>query len=120
MQRRILNIKTLITILNVVGIFAIACNTSQSRLEPKSKTLNDNLDNQTLIQLRKADQEDRILGCTPEVFRRDSLRQIRLRELLDSNLVKTAKDHYNAGLLFHHWGRYICQLNGNKNVRESL
>jgi len=120
MQRTILNIKTLITIFTWTSIFTLACNTPQNEMVPKNKGDNQNTDNQILIQLYKADQEDRILGCTPEVFRRDSLRQIRLRELIDSNLVKTARDHYNAGLLFHHGGDTSANLMAIKMLEKAF
>jgi|GEM_PF-890833 len=106
----------------LITLFTIACNTSTNVEIPESKknTSTKNLDNEALIQLRKADQEDRILGCSPEVFRRDSLRQIRLYELLDSNLVKTAKDHYNAGLLFHHGGDTAANLMAIKMLEKAF
>lgn len=103
-------------------IFFIACNSSKNVEIPNLEegTSAQFLGNEELIQMRKADQEDRILGCTPEVSRRDSLRQIRLYELLDSNLIKTANDHYAAGLLFHHGGDTSANLMAIKMLEKAF
>jgi tetratricopeptide (TPR) repeat protein len=83
--------KITLTLLSL-GILAIAY--SQDKIK----------DNQELIEIYKNDQADR---QTDEidwkiVSKRDSLRELRIYQLLDSNQVHTSKDFHNAAMIFQH------------------
>lgn len=69
------------------------------------------VNNKELLELRTADQADRIssdsikplISRNPQLTReRDAERRKRVYELLDSNLVRTAKDYENAAMIFQH------------------
>lgn len=80
----------------------------------KNNSTNDSLptNNKELIQIYEADQADRISKDSTKkplistdiklVIKKDSERRKRVYELLDANLVKTAKDYKNAAMIFQH------------------
>ncbi len=61
-------------------------------------------DSKELKEIYDADQADRKSGDINwyEVFKRDSLRRVRVHQLLDSNKVSTARDYKNAAMVFQH------------------
>jgi tetratricopeptide (TPR) repeat protein len=60
-------------------------------------------DNEELKALYKADQGDRKGEIDwSKVSERDSLRRVRVYELLDANQVKTSNDYANAAMIFQH------------------
>lgn len=67
----------------------------------------DTTDNSELRMMYEADQADRTPGQGeeidwPRVMIADSTRRARVREMLDSNLVRTADDYYHAAMVFQH------------------
>lgn len=62
------------------------------------------LDNAELISIYISDQSDRNSHDINwyEVRKRDSLRKIRVNEILESNNIKTARDNKNAAMVFLH------------------
>lgn len=63
-------------------------------------------DNAELASLFKGDQADRSPGSAPADWhameKNDLARQARVRELLDSGGVKTARDYFHAAMVFQH------------------
>ena len=90
--------KTIQVILLIVGM--ISCNNSNET----SNTVNKIEDNQELEQLYSEDQSDRMTDNIDWliVSKRDSVREYRVYELLDSNKVKTANDFSCAAMIFQH------------------
>ncbi len=62
------------------------------------------LDNTELIGIYISDQADRNAHNInwSEVNKRDSIRRVRVNEILESNTIKTAKDYRNAAMVFLH------------------
>jgi len=54
--------------------------------------------------MAKEDQDSRMSGNINwlKLNEQDSLRRVRVFKLIDENKLKTAKDHYNAGIIFQH------------------
>jgi len=63
-------------------------------------------DNQELIEIYRNDQADRQTDNIDwsVISKRDSLREVRIYQLLDSNKVRTSKDYHNAAMIFQHGG----------------
>ncbi len=63
-------------------------------------------DNQELIEIYKNDQADRRTDNIDWtiVSKKDSLREVRVYQLLDSNKVQTSLDYNNAAMIFQHGG----------------
>ena len=61
-------------------------------------------DSAELKEIYEADQADRNSGDINwyEVSKRDSLRRVRVHQLLDSTKVRTARDYQNAAMVFQH------------------
>ena len=61
-------------------------------------------DNSALRELYEQDQADRSDDSIDwrQVSRRDSLRRVRVRELLDANQVATSEDYRHAAMVFQH------------------
>lgn len=72
--------------------------------EPETETQIFELDNAELISIYISDQTDRNSHDInwDEVGKRDSLRRIRVNEILESNDIITARDHKNAAMVFLH------------------
>jgi len=83
--------KSVLTILSL-GIFIIA----HSQDKP--------MDNQELIKIYKNDQAERKSDNIDWVIlsKKDSLREVRIYQLLDSNKVQTSLDYHNAAMIFQH------------------
>lgn len=61
-------------------------------------------DNTELADMYRLDQKDRTSGTIDwaKLTHRDSLRRVRLRELLNADKLQTANDHYHAAMIFQH------------------
>ena len=72
--------------------------------EPKQEETIVYSDNEELKELYKIDQEDRKATEInwKVVSKKDSLRRLRVHELLDSNKVHTSLDYHNAAMIFQH------------------
>jgi len=72
----------------------------------KSQFIKDQIheNNPELSEIYNNDQADRKTNSInwDEVSKRDSLRRVRVRQLLDSNLVRTSMDFQNAAMVFQH------------------
>lgn len=92
-------IKSLFIIL-IFGVYSCKMNkeTSKPIIE---KPIEDNTE---LIEIYKNDQADRQTDTIDWdlVIKRDSLREVRILQLLDSNKVRTSKDYHNAAMIFQH------------------
>jgi hypothetical protein len=62
------------------------------------------IDNAELIEIYEKDQNDRKTDNINwyEVNKRDSLRRVRVSDILNSNKIKTANDYKNAAMVFQH------------------
>lgn len=79
-------------------------------------------DNTELLEIFKNDQGDRQTGNMDwsVISVRDSLRQKRVYELLDSNLVRTSKDYQNAAMVFQHGGDSTAYGMAVKLMRKAI
>lgn len=83
----------------LITLVIVSCN----QKEEKSVHTEVKADNKKLIELHDADQLDRNSGKDAALVReRDTQRRERVYEMLDSNLVVTGKDYYNAAMIFQH------------------
>lgn len=79
-------------------------------------------DNAELIEIYRNDQADRT-GNNIDwslVSKRDSLREIRIYQLLDSNKVRTSQDYHNAAMIFQHGRDSIAYGMAVKLMRKSI
>jgi tetratricopeptide (TPR) repeat protein len=81
------------------GFFA--CGTKKEANSTNVAEIKDNLE---LIEIIRVDQNDRRAENIDweVVSRNDSLREVRIYQLLDSNKVKTSLDYHNAAMIFQH------------------
>lgn len=79
-------------------------------------------DNQELIEIYKNDQGDRQTDNIDWdiVSKRDSLREVRIYQLLDSNKVQTSQDYHNAAMIFQHGGDSTAYGMAVKLMRKSI
>jgi len=85
----------------ILVITILSCKTEKKQ---KSETQIDKIDNTELVEIYENDQNDRMGESInwPEVNKRDSLRRIRVHQLLDSGKVRTGNDLKNAAMVFQH------------------
>lgn len=79
-------------------------------------------DNEELVEIYKADQADRQsqpIDWTV-VSKRDSIREVRIYELLDSNKVRTSLDYHNAAMIFQHGGDSVAYGMAVKLMKKSI
>ena len=102
--------KKIVLILLSLGIMTIA----YSQDKPK--------DNQELIEIYKNDQADRLTDNIDWeiVSKKDSLREVRIYQLLDSNIVQTSLDYHNAAMIFQHGGDSTAYGMAVKLMRKSI
>jgi tetratricopeptide (TPR) repeat protein len=83
---------------------------------------NQTKDNQELIEIYRNDQADRQTDNIDWkiVSKRDSLREVRIYQLLDSNKVNTSKDYHNAAMIFQHGGDSTAYGMAVKLMRKSI
>ncbi|BDD01407.1 tetratricopeptide repeat protein [Persicobacter psychrovividus] len=79
-------------------------------------------DNTELIEIYRNDQADRQTDSIDwsVVSKRDSLRELRIYQLLDSNKVRTSKDYHNAAMIFQHGGDSTAYGMAVKLMRKSI
>jgi len=79
-------------------------------------------DNTELIEIYKNDQADRQTDIIDwsVVSKNDSLREVRIYQLLDSNKVKTSKDYHNAAMIFQHGGDSTAYGMAVKLMQKSI
>lgn len=79
-------------------------------------------DNLELIEIYTNDQADRQTDNIDwnVVLKRDSTRERRVYELLDSSLVKTSKDYHNAAMVFQHGADSVAYGMAVKMMRKSI
>jgi hypothetical protein len=110
--------KTLLIIL-IFGFISCKTNNENSQTELK-EVIEDNAE---LIEIYKNDQADRQAGENIDwsvVSKRDSLRELRVYQLLDSNKVRTSKDYHNAAMVFQHGGDSTAYGMAVKMMRKSI
>jgi tetratricopeptide (TPR) repeat protein len=79
-------------------------------------------DNAELKEIYKNDQGDRQTENIDwsVVSKNDSLREVRIYQLLDSNKVRTSKDYHNAAMIFQHGGDSAAYGMAVKLMRKSI
>lgn len=102
----------------VLILFVVSCN-QNTRPEKELTSVTDNLELQAIYD---ADQGDRLNGEIDwsKVGPRDEERQKRVTVLLDSNLVITAKDNYNAAMVFQHGNDTVASAMAVKLMRKAI
>lgn len=95
---------------------AFSCNLKNNK---KSEVIQDNKE---LIELYKLDQADRQSQPIDwdVVSKNDSLREVRIYELLDSNKVQTSLDYHNAAMIFQHGRDSVAYGMAVKLMRKSI
>lgn len=105
--------RSIILLALIAGI--VSCNFK------KEKSQEMILDNEELIEMFKSDQADRTNHIDRDILqKKDSLRESRVYELLDSNKVRTSLDFENAALVFHHGEDSVAYAMAVKLMRKSL
>lgn len=85
--------KRIIFILVVLALFGC-------KEEEKPKIVEDLKELKTMYEQDQADRQD--LSDWKKIMRNDSIHLKRVKELLDSSLIQTGKDHYRAAMIFQH------------------
>ena len=99
-------------------LLLFSCNNSDHNTEIQ-KDISDNEELKTLYQ---EDQSDRSSGNIDwsVVSERDRLREARVYELLDSNLVRTSLDYSNAAMIFQHGQDTVASAMAVKMMRKAI
>lgn len=82
-------------------IFALGLFACQEGKKNKELPLEDNKELQTMYDEDQADRKTDKIDWSV-VSKRDTIRHTRVLEMLDSSLVNTGKDYYNAAMIFQH------------------
>ena len=110
--------KKIVLLIIILGV--ISCKNKQ---EKSNTEIDKNIsDNKELIEIYKNDQSDRQTDNIDwsVVSKRDSLREIRIYELLDSNKVHTSLDYHNAAMVFQHGGDSTAYGMAVKLMKKSI
>ncbi len=85
----------------ILTVTILSCKTEEKQ-ESKKQIIE--IDNVELLEIYEKDQNDRMSDNInwSKVNERDSLRRVRIHQLLDSGKVKTGKDLKNAAMIFQH------------------
>ena len=88
-------------LLLILVVTILSCKTE---IKQESEKGISEIDNAELIEIYENDQNDRKTDNInwQEVNKRDSLRRVRVNEIIDLNKIKTAKDYKNAAMVFQH------------------
>ena len=104
----------------ILILVLVSCKQEKENIQPiPEEPLTDNSE---LIEIYRNDQADRQTDTIDWsiVSKRDSLREIRIYQLLDSNKVRTSKDYRNAAMIFQHGGDSIAYGMAVKLMRKSI
>ncbi|WP_282037955.1 hypothetical protein [Saccharicrinis aurantiacus] len=108
------------TFLIILVLVLASCKMNKENTKVVSEqTPTDNLE---LIEIYQNDQADRQTDNIDwsVVSKNDSLREVRIYQLLDSNKVKTSKDYHNAAMIFQHGGDSTAYGMAVKLMRKSI
>ncbi|SFI91908.1 tetratricopeptide repeat protein [Olleya namhaensis] len=107
---------------NIISIILILVLTSCKTNKEKEISESPLTDNTELIEIYKNDQADRRIENIDwsVVSKNDSLREVRIYQLLDSNKVRTSKDYHNAAMIFQHGGDSVAYGMAVKLMRKSI
>jgi hypothetical protein len=88
---------------------------------PKSASIieKDNLELQKLYEADQGDRQNDNIDWSI-VSKRDSLREVRIYELLDSNKARTSQDFHNAAMIFQHGRDSVAYGMAVKLMRKSI
>jgi len=100
----------------IIVLIAFSCN---QKSDKESEVI---LDNEELVEIYKADQADRQTQPIDWniVSKRDSLREVRIYELLDSSKVRTSLDYHNAAMIFQHGRDSVAYGMAVKLMKKSI
>lgn len=100
----------------IIVLIAFSCN---QKSDKESEVI---LDNEELVEIYKADQANRQTQPIDWniVSKRDSLREVRIYELLDSNKVRTSLDYHNAAMIFQHGRDSVAYGMAVKLMKKSI
>ena len=101
-------------ILLAITVGIVSCRAPNDKVNPE--------DNPELLEIYRSDQADRSAATIDwlTVSKRDSLRQIRVYELLDSNKVRTSMDYQNAAMVFQHGRDSVAYGMAVKLMKKSV
>ncbi|MEW7278231.1 tetratricopeptide repeat protein [Aquimarina sp. 2201CG1-2-11] len=110
--------KNALLIILIIGFTSCKSNKENSKTEIDEPIR----DNAELIEIYRNDQADRQVDNIDwnVVSKRDSLRELRVYQLLDSNKVRTSKDYHNAAMIFQHGGDSIAYGMAVKLMEKSI
>lgn len=108
--------KKIVLLILVLGV--VSCNREKNKNYVPEK-ISDNLE---LLQIYQKDQSERQSeNIDWEILLiQDSLRQIRVKQLLDSNKVRTSIDYHNAAMIFQHGLDTFASGMAVKLMRKSI
>jgi tetratricopeptide (TPR) repeat protein len=104
----------------ILVLIILSCKTENKQKLEKDIVKTDNTE---LIEIYQNDQADRQAGENIDwsvVSKKDSLREVRVYQLLDSNKVKTSKDYRNAAMIFQHGGDSTAYGMAVELMRKSI
>jgi len=107
-------------LISILVLSLISCKKEINSVKDDASVLDK--DNTELAEIYENDQADRQSDNInwKVVSKRDSLRELRVYELLDSNLVKTSRDYHNAAMIFQHGGDTTAYGMAVKLMRKSI
>lgn len=110
--------KNTFLIILVLGFASCKMNKENTKTVSEQKIT----DNSELIEIYRNDQSDRQTDNIDWniVSKNDSLREVRIYQLLDSNKVQTSKDYHNAAMIFQHGGDSTAYGMAVKLMRKSI
>ena len=110
--------RRIILIAIVFGFISCNSKNEKSTIEIQGKII----DNPELIEIYRIDQADRKTENIDWsiVSKKDSLREVRIYELLDSNKVHTSFDYHNAAMIFQHGRDSIAYGMAVKLMKKSI
>lgn len=108
--------------LPIIISLAFACTGPEEKAAPELAKEVPITDNQELIEIYENDQSDRLSRPIDWsiVSKRDSLREVRVYELLDAGKVRTSTDFHNAAMVFQHGGDSVAYGMAVKLMRKSI
>lgn len=110
--------KNFLLIISILAFASCKMNIENTKIISEEQLI----DNPEIIEIYKNDQADRQTMdiAWQIVSKNDSLREIRIYQLLDSNKIRTSNDYQNAAMIFQHGGDSTAYGMAVKFMRKSI
>lgn len=106
--------REIVLVILVLSVLSCKQNTKSASIIEK-----DSIELQKLYEADQGDRQSDNIDWSI-VSKRDSLREVRIYELLDSNKVRTSRDYNNAALIFQHGRDSVAYGMAVKLMRKSI